>query len=172
MSTLPDMGVLADMQKLLIIFGLLTIWLWGCLSIFWGSVYKLTTGLPAINVYFVTFDNDANALLNQPITEQANYLANLPASMPHLGWQVRQASDYPNGLEDVRQEVLHQKSWATVVVNANATSAWRNAIRNGDANYDPNGAIGIYYMGARFYQVQYLYTEALVSYLPVPGHSS
>lgn len=141
----------------------ITLWLWICLSFFWGSVYKLTDGLANLNIRFVTFDTDSSALLNAPILQQALYLANLPTTTPHLGWEVRSASDYPNGLDDVRREVLHQESWATVVVNANATSAWREAIRNGDAGYDPSGAIGIYYMGARFYQVQYLYTEALVS---------
>ncbi|KAI9634655.1 uncharacterized protein MKK02DRAFT_37535 [Dioszegia hungarica] len=149
-------------KKIFFIFLGITLWLWACLSFFWGSTYKLTSGISNLNVRFVTFDTDSSALLNAPITQQANYLASLPSSVTHLGWEVRSASNYPNGLADVQREVLQQECWAFVVVNANATSAWRAAVRNGDGSYDPNGAIGIYYMGARFYQVQYLYTESLI----------
>jgi hypothetical protein len=156
-------GLRLTVQKIFFIFLGITLWLWACLSFFWGSTYKLTSGISNLNVRFVTFDTDSSALLNDPITQQANYLASLPSSVTHLGWEVRSASNYPNGLADVQREVLHQECWAFVVVNANATSAWRTAVRNGDGSYDPNGAIGIYYMGARFYQVQYLYTESLVS---------
>lgn len=97
------------------------------------------------------------------MTEMAQQQSALPSSMTHLGWSVRSASDYPNGLATVEDNILSQKAWATVVINANATSAWLNAVRNGDPNYDPTGAVTIYVQTARFYQVTLLYIEATVS---------
>lgn len=96
------------------------------------------------------------------MADMARTQASLPSSTTHLGWSIRDTSDYPNGLEDVRNNVLSQRSWATVVINSNATTAWRNAINNGDSSYDPNGAITIYIQTARFYQVSLLYIEAIV----------
>lgn len=63
----------------------------------------------------------------------------------------------------MERDIATQKSWGAVVINANATTAWRNALTTGDASYDPNGAIGIYFSSARFYQVTLLYIESIVS---------
>jgi hypothetical protein len=93
------------------------------------------------------------------MAQQQNFL---PVTTPHFTWIIRDASDYPNGLEDVRHEVLGQECWAAVVINANATTAWRTAIENGDTSYSPDGAIGIYFQSARFYQVVLLYIQQTV----------
>lgn len=39
----------------------------------------------------------------------------------------------------------------------NCTSTWRTALENGIEDYDPTGCVGIFYSGARFYQVTLLY---------------
>lgn len=44
-----------------------------------------------------------------------------------------------------------------VVVYPNCTSTWTTALQNGLANYDPTGCVGIFYSGARYYQVSLLY---------------
>jgi hypothetical protein len=164
----------------LLLYGFITLWLWVCLSIFWGSNYKLETYLPALTVNYVTFDTDPDSFLNSPMLETANMQAGLPASTVHLGWEAKDAAYYPNGIGDVQQDVLQQGCWAAVVVNANATSAWRAALATGDASYNPTGAITIYLQSARFYQVTLLYITQLVSLtlspLPhtdaAPGHGS
>jgi hypothetical protein len=97
------------------------------------------------------------------MTQMAEMQNSLPIEMPHFTYIIRSASDYPNGLEDVEREVLGQECWAAVVVNANATTAWRTALENGNADYAPNGAIGIYFQSARFYQVVLLYIQQTVS---------
>ena len=148
---------------MLLLFTLITVWLWICLPIFWGSTYLLTEHFPNLAIHLVTFDTASNSYLNGPMTEMAKMQASLPKQQTHLGWSVRDTSDYPNGLDDVEANVLSQRSWATVVVNANATSAWTQAVQNGDASYDPTGAITVYLQSARFYQVTLLYIEQLVS---------
>lgn len=93
---------------------------------------------------------------------EAQYQANLPASVAHFGWTIKPSSDYPNGIQDVQDSILRQDAWVAVVVNANATTAWRQALADGDASYDPTGAMTIYYQSARFYQVTLLYFEQTV----------
>lgn len=44
-----------------------------------------------------------------------------------------------------------------LVVYPNCTSSWRTAVQNGLADYDPTGCLGIFYSGARYYQVTLLY---------------
>jgi hypothetical protein len=135
--------------------------MWACLSLFWGSTYHLQTNFHRLTVHLVPLDNDANSFLNQPFINMAQEQNSLTTT-PHFTYVIRSASDYPNGLEDVRREVLGQECWAAVVVNANATSAWRTAIESGDASYSPNGAVGIYFQSARFYQVVLLYVQQTV----------
>ena len=149
-------------QKAALLFGFITLWLWTWLPLFWGSTYKLQNYFHKLSVNYVTFDTDPNSFLNNPMLQEAQYQAALSDSIPHLGWVVRNASEYPNGLADVRQEIYSQKAWATVVVNANATSAWQAALANGDSSYDPTGAVGVYFASARFYQVTLLYLQPLV----------
>ncbi|OCF36034.1 hypothetical protein I316_02530 [Kwoniella heveanensis BCC8398] len=151
-------------KKALILFGFITLWLWICLSIFWGSTYRLTNFLPSLTVHVIPFDTPSGtSYLNGPMIKEANYVASLPSSVVHLGYEVKDPANYPNGLDDVRRSVIAQDCWAAIVVNANASTAWTNALTSGDASYDPTGAIGIYYAGARFYQVVLLYFNAIIS---------
>ncbi|OCF78731.1 hypothetical protein I204_00675 [Kwoniella mangroviensis CBS 8886] len=151
-------------KKGAVLYGFITIWLWICLSIFWGSTYRLTSFLPSLTVHVIPFDTPSStSFLNGPITQQMTYVANEPPSVVHLGYQIKDPSNYPNGLEDVRRSVVAQECWAAIVVNDNASSAWTDALQNGDESYDPTGAIGIYYSGARFYQVVLLYFDSLIT---------
>lgn len=119
-----------------------------------------------LTVNLIPFDTDTNSFLVGPIINQANYENSEPRSIPHFTWVIKSPSDYPNGLADVRRDILTQKAWAAVVINANATSAWQAALATGDSSYDPTGAIGVYFASARFYQVVLLYVEAVVSEIP------
>ncbi|WVQ63400.1 uncharacterized protein L199_001553 [Kwoniella botswanensis] len=151
-------------KKGAVLYGFITIWLWICLSIFWGSTYRLTSFLPSLTVHVIPFDTPSStSFLNGPITQQMTYVANEPPSVVHLGYEIKDPSNYPNGLEDVRRSIVAQECWAAIVVNANASSGWTDALQNGDASYDPTGAIGIYYSGARFYQVVLLYFDSLIT---------
>nr|XP_031862594.1 uncharacterized protein CI109_002092 [Kwoniella shandongensis]KAA5529666.1 hypothetical protein CI109_002092 [Kwoniella shandongensis] len=151
-------------KKGAVLYTFITFWLWICLSIFWGSNYRLTSFLPSLTVNLIPLDTPSgDSYLNGPMIQQANYLTSLPSSIVHLKWVVKDPADYPNGLQDVRDSIVAQDAWAAVVINANASSAWTNALQNGDANYDPTGAIGIYFSSARFYQVVLLYIEAIIT---------
>ncbi|WVR08673.1 hypothetical protein IAU60_005731 [Kwoniella sp. DSM 27419] len=150
-------------KKAAMIFGFITLWLWICLSIFWGSTYKLTNFLPNLTVHVIPFDTPSGtSYLNGPIVNEANYQAALPHSVVHLGYEVKDPANYPNGLADVERSVIAQECWAAIVINANASSSWTNALTNGDASYDPAYSIAVYYASARFYQVILLYFDSLI----------
>ncbi|WVF67907.1 hypothetical protein IAT40_002669 [Kwoniella sp. CBS 6097] len=152
------------MKKAIMLLAFITFWLWVCLSIFWGSTYRLVNFLPSLTVHVIPFDTPSGtSYLNGPMIQEANYVASLPSSIVHLGYEVKDPVNYPNGLDDVRRSVIAQECWAAIVVNANASTAWTNALTNGDASYDPTGAIGIYYASARFYQVVLLYFNSIIS---------
>ena len=44
-----------------------------------------------------------------------------------------------------------------VIAYPNCTSTWQSSLAAGNASYDPTGCIGVFYSGARFYQVTLLY---------------
>lgn len=79
----------------------------------------------------------------------------------HLGWQFepdleRFSLNGENGNdrgidadEYARHIVLNQDVFAAVVIHPNATTAFNQAFRSGSADYQPNGAVSLYYEEAR-----------------------
>ncbi|ORY31253.1 hypothetical protein BCR39DRAFT_527132 [Naematelia encephala] len=149
-------------KKGAILFLFITLLLWACLSFFWGSTYLLENNFHRLTVNYISFDTDPESFLTPAITTAANAQNALPGSEAHMTWIVKDPADYPDGLQDVYMDIKAQRCWAAVVVNANATTAWRNALQTGDSSYDPTGAVGVYYSSARFYQVTLLYVDAIL----------
>lgn len=50
---------------------------------------------------------------------------------------------------EVRRQVYHQKAYAAVIVNANATTLLQGAVTSGNASYDPMGVAQVIYVQAR-----------------------
>jgi len=128
----------------------------------------------SVNVY--DFDTPAsNSLGITPILGPAyrSYAAeqnSLPLSTPHVGYNIIDvstiSSEYPDGVWSARDDVLKKKCWAAIVIHSNATASWRNALENGQQGYDSQGSVGIYYEGARYYQIVLLYLRPFVSSHP------
>lgn len=97
------------------------------------------------------------------MASNSNAMSTKYISTAHLGYVIRDAADYPRGVYDAMEEVTNKDCWGAIVVNANATSAWRAAVQNGDASYDPSGSVGVFYQGARYYQIILLYLAPFVS---------
>ena len=68
---------------------------------------------------------------------------------PHLGYITIPPSEFNNDPMAVRQAVYDFKAHAAIIVNANATTLLQQAIDQGNATYDPNGAAQIVYVSAR-----------------------
>ena len=71
------------------------------------------------------------------------------SSAPHLGFVTMPPSNFNYSPIAVRQAVYDYKAHAAIVVNANATALLRQAVDQGNATYDPNGAAHIIYVSAR-----------------------
>lgn len=97
------------------------------------------------------------------MASNSNAMSTKFISTAHLGYVIRDASSYPRGVYDAMDEVTNKDCWGAIVVNANATSAWRAAVESGDGSYDPSGAVGVFYQGARYYQIILLYLAPFVS---------
>lgn len=128
---------------------MVTIVLWICLPIFWGSTLLLEHYFYKLNIQVVDFDSaasGADAVVGPPLLQQLLQINQ--QSGPHLTYYNTSPSNFPNGPQDVMQSVGHNEAWGAIVIFANATTAWRNAIETGNSSYDPTGSVGIYYSGA------------------------
>lgn len=95
----------------------------------------------------------------------------LPLSTPHVGYNIIDCTQPPyslplsegGGVWAARKDLLENKAWAGIVVHGNATQSWREAVEGGQTGYDPQGSVGVYYEGARYYQIVLLYLRPFVS---------
>jgi hypothetical protein len=109
------------------------------------------SNLSSLVVYVVDFDglppyNNTTATIGPQIVAAAESLI---APSGSLGWGSLPASDFNNDPILVRQAVYDQKAWAAVIINANATSLYQNAVENGNLDYDPLGIAQVIYVEAR-----------------------
>ncbi|KPV77517.1 uncharacterized protein RHOBADRAFT_51361 [Rhodotorula graminis WP1] len=144
-------------------FVLMTVAIWGLLSLFWGSTYQLESYFPSVKVYVYDFDSVAtpNAVLGPAVVR---YLQSTLSSPVHLGIIVRDPAG--KTFDDVASEIVGEKAWGAVVINANATSNFEAAMAGTggllDGQWAPKGAISLVVAGARWYQVV---LEYLLPYL-------
>ncbi|BGP15152.1 hypothetical protein JCM10213_000723 [Rhodosporidiobolus nylandii] len=135
-------------------FVLMTVAVWALLSVFWGSTYKLEYYFPNIKVYIYDFDSVGSSSPLLGPTVQASLLATV-GQRPYLTFIGRDTAG--KTLDMVAHEVIEEKAWAAVVINANATTSWQAAmdgtggLLNGE--WSPQGAISIMISGARWFQV-------------------
>lgn len=130
-----------------------------------GSLYLTLQYLSNLTIYLVDLDTASSgqsAIVGPAFRAMASNSNSMSTSSAHLGYVIRDAADYPNGVYDAMREVTNKDCWGAIVVNANATSAWRAAVENGDAGYDPSGSVGVFYQGARYYQIILLYLAPFV----------
>lgn len=135
------------------------------LPIFWGSTLLQEYYFPRLHIDVVDFDSIASGSSALVGPRVSAILASITAaSGPHLTYEiVDPTTKYPGGYEQVMEAVRHSGPWGAVVIFGNATTAWTDAVQNGVATYDPTGSVGIYFAGARFYQVVLLFLSSLLS---------
>ena len=130
-------------------FLVITVVLWICLPIFWGSTLLLEHYFYRLNIQVVDFDsaaNGANAMVG-PSVVQSLLQINQQTSA-HVTYYNLSTEGFPNGPDDVMTSVGYNEAWGAVIIYPNATTAWRNAVETGNASYDPTGCVGVIYSGA------------------------
>jgi len=161
---LPADTVYNGFQSVLPFFLVITVVLWICLPIFWGSTLLLEHYFYKLNIQIVDFDSSASgadALVGPSLVQSLLQINSQTGA--HVTYYNMSPSQFPNGPQDVMQSVGHNEAWGAVVIYPNATTAWRNAIETGNSSYDPTGCVGIFFSGAHFYQVVLIYLVPILT---------
>jgi hypothetical protein len=131
---------------------ILSAFILGILSLYWGALFRVEQNLSALVVYVVDFDGqvasytDTTPLVGPTIVSAAESMI---ARSGSLGWGSLPASRFNYNPMEVRQAIYDEKAWAAVIINPNATAMLQEAVTNGNASYDPMGAAQIIYVQAR-----------------------
>ncbi|OXV12096.1 hypothetical protein Egran_00143 [Elaphomyces granulatus] len=132
---------------------LLSTFMVGTLSLYWGALSNVERNLPTLTVWVVDFDGQAAPYNTTPpfvgpiVIET---IVNMSLSKyDRLGWKIMSPRDFQNDLSQVKQKIYEQHAYAAIVVNHNATALLRASVQQGNKSYDPSGAGEVIYMSAR-----------------------
>ncbi|KAI0063579.1 hypothetical protein BV25DRAFT_385006 [Artomyces pyxidatus] len=140
---------------LLIIITVLTV-----LPIYWGALWQTTTHVHNLHGWVVDFDGGA---IGQAIS-QAVLSTNGPSDT--MTWSAVSPDQFPNGMSDVENDIVQQKSWAIITINPNATATLQAALARIDSSYVSNASVTAFAAEARsenaFKNVIHLNIEAIL----------
>lgn len=109
-------------------------------SIYWGALWK--TPVRNLDGWLVDFDG---ASVGNAVSQGVLQLA----SQGKVNWDVKTPADFPNGVEDIMNDIHDEKVWVVIVVNANATTHLTQAVSTADASYNGTSAITVFAEEAR-----------------------
>ncbi|KDQ16744.1 hypothetical protein BOTBODRAFT_144484 [Botryobasidium botryosum FD-172 SS1] len=137
----------AYIKPLLMVITLIVITQWGFIPLFFGSLWHNPTFTPNLRAFLI--DRDGSDLGSTMVSA---FMENISGAngvgKHHLGWRVINASTYATN-EEVAKAIVEEKAWLAVVVGEGATAKLISARQNGDASYDPQAAVTVYYNQAR-----------------------
>ena len=123
------------------------------LSLFNGAFYHIPKNFASLIVYVVDFDGQVppyqgvTPMVGPTIVQATEQI--VQNQDIHLGYVTMAPSHFNNDPIAVRKAVYDFKAHAAIIINANATALLRQAVDQGNATYDPNGAAQIIYVSAR-----------------------
>ncbi|KAJ5163832.1 uncharacterized protein N7500_005662 [Penicillium coprophilum] len=132
---------------------ILCVFIFGVLSLFWGSQYRTEANYPALKVWVVDFDGQVDpyrsndVLVGPAVIDVTNRI--LQSDSLHLGYSIKSPADFNYDPWAVRKGVYDEHAYAAVIINPNATTLLRDAVSNGNTTYDPTGAIETVIISAR-----------------------
>lgn len=106
--------------------------------------------LPAITVAIVDFDSAGSGgqSLIGPIVVAAAKKRN-SLTTPHVGYIFQSVEGYDSDMVRIRRAVYGYEIWAAVVICEDATERLVSGLKDGNASYDPMGAVEVIYVQAR-----------------------
>ena len=132
---------------LILIIAIMTI-----LGMYWAVLFRVEQNLEALKIAVVSFDGQfapyagTTPLVGQAVIQATEMAGRQPG---HLGFFTRDPAVYNSDPLALRVAVFEEHIWAAIIVNNNATALLQDAVRTGNANYDPLGACQIIYNQAR-----------------------
>ncbi|KAJ5767513.1 hypothetical protein N7533_000096 [Penicillium manginii] len=140
---------------------ILCVFIFGVLSLFWGSQYRTEANYPALKVFVVDFDGTVdpyrtdNPIVGPAVTNATKNI--IHSSGLHLGYEIKSPADFNHDPWAVRQAIYDEKAYAAVIINPNATALLRAAVTERNSTYDPTGAIESVIISARDENTYYTY---------------
>jgi hypothetical protein len=118
-------------------FAMLTLVIFGVFSMFWGSIYKISTNTHKMVGWVVDFDNGP---IGHTITSA---IPQIPFDPTKVTWVIKSASDFPGGPQDLANAVHEQDVWFAVTVNPGASDALAAALASPQQNTNYTGVSAI-----------------------------
>ncbi|KAJ3783309.1 hypothetical protein GGU10DRAFT_317086 [Lentinula aff. detonsa] len=118
----------------------LTVAMFAIFSIYWGALWKSPEH--PLNGWIVDFDQSTIGNVVVQALEASS-------ASGKITWSQVSSSNFPGGPGEVGNDVVEQKTWIAVVVNANATSNLQSAVASVDSFYNGSSAITVYGNQAR-----------------------
>lgn len=122
------------------------------LAMYWAVLFKVEENMGALTTIVVDFDGqsapytDTQPIVGPAVTQAARQIRKPTGT---IGWLVKDPADFNFDPIAVRQYIYDEHAWAAVIVNNNATALLRQAVQNGNAQYEPIGAAQVIYITAR-----------------------
>lgn len=123
------------------------------LCLFWGAIFRQNENAHNLKIWVVDFDggqpphNEVQPFVGPFITRAIQQMVDAGGVVP--GYTFRSSSDFDNDPLKVRESVYDFDAWAAVIINPNATALLQEAVREGNASYDPMSAAQVVYNSAR-----------------------
>ncbi|KAK6824765.1 MNNG and nitrosoguanidine resistance protein [Apiospora arundinis] len=141
---------------------ILVVFVMGILSLYWAVLFKAEENMKNLKVAIVDFDGqtapytDVDPFVGTTLTQMVREMVDNGAR-PSLGYEVILASEYDNDPMQVRRAVYDFHFWGAIVVHANASSLLQSSLAQGNASYDPTGAVQTIFLSARDQNTIYEY---------------
>ncbi|KAK0557624.1 hypothetical protein OC844_005547 [Tilletia horrida] len=126
---------------------LITLLIWGVLSIYWGSLWKATSKTGSLDGWIINRDGADGVIGNA--TTSVLLQSKLNDEPMHLNWQVINPSDYPTAADIEQAIAVDEKAWIAVEVTQDVSARLFSARANGDASWSPEGQVVMYVSEAR-----------------------
>ena len=125
------------------------------LSLYWGSLFRVSENMRSLVVYVVDFDGQVvpykdvsgGPMVGPLVTGVAQQLLDSPAST--LGYTILPPSQFNYDPVAVRQAVYDWDCYAAIYINSNATALLQQAVTVGNASYSPQGSVQFVIQTAR-----------------------
>ncbi|KAE8226321.1 hypothetical protein CF319_g1067 [Tilletia indica] len=120
---------------------MVTILVWGVLGIYWGGLWTASSKVHNLTAYIINRDGPTGIIGN---TTQNALLGSM-----HLKWQVIDPTLYPDAASIEQAIATDEKAWLAVEVTQDVSSRLSTARTNGDASWNSQDTVIIYYSEAR-----------------------
>ncbi|KAJ7706689.1 hypothetical protein B0H17DRAFT_1156325 [Mycena rosella] len=140
----------------------LAIVIFAVFSIYWGSVWK--TPHHTLPGWIVDFDGGA---VGQAVSAA---LSGINPGTNGIAWQVVSASQFPDGVAQVENAIVQERTWYAIAINRGASANLTAAVSAADASYNSSTAITFIGSEARNENIYAIHSQIATAQLEAITH--